>query len=144
MRMIANGIDVRPDPNSLVVGPTGLGLAGDTLYVADSVNSRILAVRDALDRQRPTRGRVVSAGGALSDPLGMAIAPNGDIITVNGNDGLAVETNPSGPQVATATFDNNNGGGGNLFGLALAPHGRGVYFVDDFAADNSLFVAPAE
>jgi hypothetical protein len=142
--VIAHGIDVRPDPNALVVGPTGVGLESGTLFVAaDGVNSQILAIPDALERQAPTNGRVLSAGPALNDPLGMTIAPNGDIITVNGNDGLAVETTPSGTEVASATFDNNNGGGGNLFGLALTPNGDGVYFVDDFSSDNSLFVASA-
>ena len=143
LRVIAQGIDVRPDPNALVVGPTGVGLENGTLFVADSVNSQILAIPDALERQAPTHGRVLSAGPALNDPLGMTIAPNGDIITVNGNDGLAVETTPSGREVKSATFDNNNGGGGNLFGLALTPNGDGVYFVDDFSSDNSLFVASA-
>jgi hypothetical protein len=79
MRVVADGISVRPDPNALVVGPTGVGLAGDTLYVADSVNSRILAIHDALDRNTPTTGRVVSGGDNLNDPLGLTIAPNGNI-----------------------------------------------------------------
>jgi hypothetical protein len=30
------------------------------------------------------------------------------------------------------------GGAGNLFGLAIKPGGQGVYFVDDFSADNNL------
>ena len=144
MRVIADGIAVRPDPNALVVGPTGVGLVRGTLYVADSVNSQILAVRNALGRRTSTTGRVISSGNNLSDPLGMMIAPNGDIITVNGNNGLAVETTRRGVQVATAVLDNNSGGGGNLFGLALAPNGRDVYFVDDFSSDNALFIAPAE
>ena len=141
MRVIGKGISVRPDPNALVIGPTGVGLDGDTLYVADSVNSRILAIHDALDRNSATTGRIVSAGNHLNDPLGMTIAPNGNIVTVNGNDGDAVETTPGGAQVATATFDSNNGGGGNLFGVALTPDADGLYFVDDFGSDNSLFTA---
>jgi hypothetical protein len=141
MTVIANGISVRPDPNAFVVGPTGVGLEGDTLFIADSVNSQILAVRDALTRTTPTTGFVVSSGNNLSDPLGMTIAPNGDIITVNGNNGEAVETTVDGDQIATATLDNNSGGAGNLFGVTLTPDNRGIYFVDDFSQDNSLFVA---
>jgi hypothetical protein len=143
IRVIADGIDVRPDPAALVIGPTGVGLAGDTLYVADSVNSGILAVPDALRRPDATSGRVVTSGGNLDDPLGMVIAPNGDIVTANGNDGNAVETTPDGDQIATDTLDDNSGGGGNLFGIALVPHNGGLYFVDDFSADNNLQVAPA-
>jgi sugar lactone lactonase YvrE len=141
MKVIAHGIDVRPDPNALVVGPTGVGLSGDTLYVADSVNNRILAVDGAMRRNDATTPRVVSSGGGLNDPLGLAIAPNGDVLSANGGDGNVVETTPHGDQVATATLDTNSGGGGNLFGIALVPHDRGLYFVDDFSSDNDLRVA---
>ncbi|MGH9482618.1 MAG: hypothetical protein ACRD1L_11070, partial [Terriglobales bacterium] len=75
-------------------------------------------------------GRTVSSGGALNDPLGLAIAPNGDILTVNGNDGNIVETTPSGAQVAVKTLDTAFGAG-TLFGVAIAPGGSGVIFVDD-------------
>jgi hypothetical protein len=141
MRVVADGISVRPDPAALVVGPTGVAVADDTLYVADSVNSRILAIDDPFGRAVPTTGRVVSTGGNLNDPLGMTIAPNGDIVTVNGGDGNAVETTPGGTQLPPVTLDNNSGGGGNLFGIALTPDHRGLYFVDDFGADNELFTA---
>lgn len=53
----------------------------------------------------------------------------------------AVETTPFGAQVASVTFDNNADGSGDLFGLALTPNQRGIYFVDDFGSDNSLFIA---
>ena len=77
----------------------------------------------------------------LNDPLGLVIAPNGDIVTMNGGDGNAVETSPGGTQLTDKTLDTNQGGGGNLFGAALTP-GGGLYFVDDFSADNNLMVAP--
>jgi hypothetical protein len=141
MTVIANSIDIRPDPAALVVGPTGLGLSGDTLYVADSVNSAILAVSDPFHRMTPGTNTVVSSGNNLNDPLGMAIAPNGNVLTVNGGDGNAVETTPDGMQLAPVTLDTNAGGGGNLFGIALTPDNHGLYFVDDFGADNALFVA---
>jgi hypothetical protein len=80
----------------------------------------------------------VSENGALMGELGLVIAPNGDILTVNGGDGNMVETTPSGDQVATVQVDNNAGGGGNLFGLAVKPGAQAVYFVDDFGSDNNL------
>jgi hypothetical protein len=73
----------------------------------------------------------VTIGGALNAPLGLALAPNGDILSVNGGDGNIVETSPGGAQVATMTLDGTGGGGGLLFGLAIRPGGTGVYFVDD-------------
>lgn len=63
------------------------------------------------------------------------MAPNGDILTVNGGDGNIVETTVGGDQVASAQID-PAGAGGDLLGLALVPHDRGVLFVDD--GDNSL------
>jgi hypothetical protein len=140
--VIGQGFGERTDPAALVVGPTGLGLGGaGTLYIADSVGNRIAAIGDALSRTTPTTGRTVSAGMALNDPLGLAIAPNGDILTVNGGDGNLVETTPAGIQVATKTLDTTPAppgppGNGTLFGLAVAPGNSGVYFVDD--GDNTL------
>jgi hypothetical protein len=49
-------------------------------------------------RERPIAGGgiTVSSGGFLNDPLGMTLAPNGDLLTANGGDGLIVETTPDG------------------------------------------------
>ena len=137
---IGSGFAARTDPNALVIGPTGDGLGrGGTLYVADTLNNRIAAIPDAVFRHsNDGSGETVSKGGALNSELGLAIAPNGDILTVNGGDGNMVETTPQGRQVAMVTVDNNSGGAGNLFGLAVTPGAQAVYFVDDFGSDNNL------
>ncbi len=145
-QVIATGFAERTDPSALVVGPTGVGLGQNgTLYVADTVNSRIAEIPDALTRETPvtgggqtlTDGSVTNGDGALNGPLGLTIAPNGDVLTANGGDGNLVETTPAGSQVAQFALDTNNGNGaGDLFGLTVAPHGDGVLFVDDF--DNTL------
>jgi len=98
--VIGTGLPERTDPAALVVGPTGLGLSGGTLYVADSVASRVAAISNALTRTTATSGITVTSGGAVNDPLGLAIAPNGDVLTTNGGDGNLVETTPAGQQVA--------------------------------------------
>jgi len=137
---IGSGFPERLDPAALVIGPTGDGLAANgTLYVADTLNNRIAAIPGAVFRHgNDGPGRTVSKGGALNSELGLAIAPNGDILTVNGGDGNMVETTPFGKQVAVVTVDKNSGGAGNLFGLAVKPGARAVYFVDDFGSDNNL------
>jgi hypothetical protein len=137
---IGSGFPARTDPNALVIGPTGVGLGRDgTLYVADTLDNRIAAIPNAVSRfSDDGTGSTVSMGGALNGELGLAIAPNGDILTVNGGDGNMVETTPGGTQVAVKTVDNNQGGAGNLFGLAVKPGADAVYFVDDFSADNNL------
>ncbi len=71
----------------------------------------------------------------MNQPLGVALAPNGDILSVNAGDGNMVETTPSGTQVAVKNIDTSGAGAGTLFGLAVVP-GTGVYFVDD--GDNTL------
>jgi hypothetical protein len=68
--------------------------------------------------------------------LGLAVAPNGDILTVNAGDPNAVETTAGGSQVAVKRIDTSGQGAGTLFGLAITPNGSGVYFVDD--GDNTL------
>jgi len=74
----------------------------------------------------------LTAGGALIAPLGLAIAPNGDVLTVNGNDGNLVETTITGTQAMTDTSSTAGTppGVGALFGLAVAPNGD-VFFGDD-------------
>ncbi len=127
--VIGTGFPERTDPAALVIGPTGLGFFDGNLYVADTLANRIVVIHHAATRQTATHGVTVSSGGSLNQPLGLAIAPNDDILTVNAGDGNIVETTPDGHQVVTRLLDSS--GGGTLFGLAVAPQGMGVYFVDD-------------
>jgi hypothetical protein len=144
--VVASGFAERTDPGALVIGPTGVALNWNgTLYVADSANNRIAAVPNALWRNdtfgRPG-GITVSTASVLDDPLGMVLAPNDNILTVNGNNGLIVETAPWGQTVDTATLDDSGappGGAGDLFGLALVPGNRGIWFVDDGSNTLNLF-----
>ena len=133
--IIGSGFSQRTDPAALVIGPTGVGLASNnTLYVANSVNNSIAAIPNALTRNSTAHtGNNVTANGALNDPLGLTIAPNGNILIANGNNGRLVETTPGGTQVAKKLVDNTGTppGAGCLFGLEIVPGGSGVYFVDD-------------
>jgi hypothetical protein len=137
---VGSGFAEKTDPAALVIGPTGVGLGWNgTLYVADTINNRITAIPDALFRIHSAgTGFTVSRGRHIKGPLGLAIAPNGDILTVNSLDGNLVETTPFGAQVAVKTLDKSGSpaGAGALFGLAVKPFGAGVYFVDD--AMNTL------
>jgi hypothetical protein len=137
---IGSGFPQRTDPSALVIGPTGVGLAPNgTLYVANSLASAINAIPGATSRSTSAgTGTMITSGGALTTPLGLAIAPNNDVLTVNGGNGLIVETTPSGTQVAKKLLDSSGSppGAGALFGLAIAPANAGVYYVDD--AVNTL------
>lgn len=127
-------------PGVLVLGHTGVGLGRDgTLSVAETVTNRIAAIPDAPSRHTSAgAGLTVTSDGALNGPLGLAIAPNGDVLTVNGGNGKIIEITPAGAQIATRQLDSSGSppGNGALFGLAVAPHGRGLYYVGD--ATNTL------
>ena len=143
MAVIASGLSERTDPAALVIGPTGVGLSPDNsaLYVADSLNNRIAAISNPLTRTMSDGiGATVTMGGMLNDPLGLALAPNGDILTVDGADGFLVRTTPHGNQIHEALLDSSGSppGAGALFGLAVVPN-RGLYFVDDATNTLNLF-----
>ena len=139
-RTIGSGFGQRTDPAALVVGPTGVGLnSHGTLYVADSLGNRITAIPNAPFRHSSAgTGFVVTSGGALNTPLGLTVAPGGNVLTVNGGDGRLVETTPAGVQIAKRFLDKSGSpkGAGALFGLAVAPYASGLYYVDD--AVNTL------
>ncbi len=134
---VGSGFAERTDPVTFVAGPTGLGLSRNgSLYVADTAMNRITRIGNALTRHTSAgTGAVLTSGGKLNAPLGLTIAPNGDVLTVNGGDGRIVETSPSGMQVASRFLDRSGSppGNGALFGVTLAPADSGVYYVDDAA-----------
>ena len=150
MTVIGSGFAEKTDPDALVIGPTGVGLGsmgdrGDddeqVLYVADSLNNRIASISKPLTRTTSAgTGGTVSKGGALNDPLGLTVLANGNIVTANGGNGLAVETTPSGHQIAKVFLDKsgNPPGAGALFGLVPVT-GMGLYYVDDATNTLNLF-----
>ena len=80
----------------------------------------------------------VNFGGShhfLNGPLGLAIAPPpyNVILSVNGGDGYIVGTSINGGHHAGRLLDSTGSppGAGALFGLAVAPQGKGIYFVND-------------
>ena len=137
---IGSGFSEQTNAAAFILGPTGVGLdSNGTLYVADTGENRITGIPYAATRTSSAgTGFVLTSGGRLNAPLGLAIAPNGDVLTVNGGNGRIVETSTGGTQVAHRFLDSSGSppGSGALFGLAVAPHDGGVYYVDD--ATNTL------
>ncbi len=122
--VVGSGYPWRANKAALVLAPTGLALGHNgTLYVADTQTNTISAIPQATTRttaQVATAG-LLSAGGALDAPLGMTLAPNGNLVVVNGNNGNAVEITPAGRQLTTKTLVKN--GAGDLFGIITTPDG---------------------
>jgi sugar lactone lactonase YvrE len=132
----------RANKAALIQSPTGVALANNgTLYVAETVSNRITKIPDAITRSSTIvdGADTLSSGGALNGPLGLTMAPNGDLIALNGNDGNAVEVSPQGRQVAKLTLVSK--GAGDLFGAAVEPAGQGILFVND--GTNALDMASA-
>ena len=129
MTEIASGYLTRTDPAALVVGPTGLAYnaKNGTLYVASTGDNEIFAVPNAGTRTSDAgTGPVVFQDNAhLRGPLGLALAPNGDLITANGDavnpdpnqTSELVEFTPGGQFVGQFEIDPAAGGG---FGLAAS------------------------
>ena len=84
-------------------------------------------------------GLTITKGGGLNDPLGLTVAPNGDILTVNGADGYMIQTTPEGDQVSLNLLDDTGTppGSGALFGLVAVENI--VYYVDDSSNTLNLF-----
>ena len=97
----------------------------------DTLTNSVSGIPQALTRTSAVTaaGGTLSAGGSLNAPLGMTMAPNGDLVVVNGNNGNAVEITPAGKQLATKTLIKN--GAGDLFGIITTTTGDGLIIVND-------------
>jgi hypothetical protein len=136
--VVADGFSQRADRDNFLLGPTGLALAPDnTLYVTDGLDNVITAIPNALNRTTSAgTGRVITQGGLLSWPLAMVYTSFGHLLACNGKDGQVVEIDPaSGRQIYSQWIDSDQAqappGNGDLFGIALAPDGKGFYYVQD-------------
>jgi DNA-binding beta-propeller fold protein YncE len=129
---IASGYTHRTDPNALVIGPTGLAYdpGADLLYVASTGDNEIFAISSAsLATKDAKQGKLVYSDNTnLHGPLGLVLAPNGDLITANGDainpggtQNALVEFTPKGQFVAQ--FQVDSGAAGGAFGLAFSTSG---------------------
>jgi len=94
---IASGYKHRTDPNALVVGPTGLFYDGaaDVLYVAATADNAIFKIPHASSTGASSgTGNLVFADTHLRGPLALALAPNGHLLTSNGD---AINPDPAQP-----------------------------------------------
>jgi DNA-binding beta-propeller fold protein YncE len=150
LTQIASGYTHTPDPNALEIGPTGLAYnaATDTLYVASTGDNEVFAIPHASTTTDKGTGKVIDQDTThLHGPLGLVIAPNGDLIVANGDAVNAdpnqlnelVEFTPTGQFVTQFQLDTSSGGGA-AFGIALATVNGEVRFaaVDD--ATNTVDV----
>jgi DNA-binding beta-propeller fold protein YncE len=148
MTAIASGYPHVPNAGAVILGPTGLAFdpGSDTLYVASTADNTIYAVPHASSRTSPaTLGAIVFADPHLRGPLALRFAPNGHLLTANGDavnsDVLhpseIVEFTKGGQFVREYTVDLSQGG---AFGLDTQNAGPFNYAVIDDVT-NSLSVS---
>ncbi|HTC32976.1 MAG TPA: hypothetical protein VK724_06375 [Bryobacteraceae bacterium] len=139
---IAHGYAIAPNAAAVVVGPTGLAYNPLTgfLYVASTDDNAIFGIPfAALTNQDANKGVLIYRDSTrLHGPLGLALAPNGDLITANGDAVFAggtqnalVEFTPFGRFVAQYQLDSGPAGG--AFGIAISsdPFDIRIAAVDD-------------
>jgi hypothetical protein len=124
---IASGYTHRSDPNAFELGPTGLAYnaATDTLYVASTADNAIFSIAGASTATDHGMGTTVySDHKHLHGPLGLAFAPDGNLISAQGDainakksmSSELVEFTTSGKFVGQFSISKNNPGG--AFGVA--------------------------
>jgi hypothetical protein len=140
MTRIASGYQFRTDPAALVVGPTGLAFnpKTDTLFVASTVDNAIYAIPRADDTHSDHgTGRVVFADqNELRGPVGLFLAPNGDLIATNGD---AINPDPAHPSEAIEFTQQ----GRFVAALSLNGMGDANFGLVTFHSPNGLTLATA-
>jgi hypothetical protein len=145
MTQIASGYTVQPNGAAVVVGPGGLAYNAktDTLYVAATGNNEIFAISHA-SRTHSDEGLgtlIYQDPAHLFGPIGLVLAPNGDLLATNDDavntaneapsqTSALTEFTPTGKFVGQISLDS---GAGGAFGLVVYTHGHNltVASVDD-------------
>ena len=145
---IADGYGFGPNATAFVVGPTGLAFdpQTDVLYVASTKDNEIFAVSDA-DKATTSKGTgkvVFSDSTHLHGPLALVLAPNGNLISSQGDainpspdpaeQSEIVEFTKKGKFVGQFSIDSAVGA---AFGIAIE---RGKGAIDFAAVDDQIDV----
>lgn len=151
---VAGGYTHVPNAAAVVLGPTGLAFdaESDTLYVASTADNAIYAVSHASRISNAGgRGKLVFADAHLRGPLALRLAPNGHLLTANGDavngDPLhpseIVEFDRSGHFVREYNVDPSQGG---AFGIDTVLHGGGFNYavIDDVTNTIAVYGLPVE
>jgi len=150
---IAAGYTHVPNPAAVVLGPTGLAYdeVADTLYVASTADNAIYAIPQASRRSSAvTRGAVVFSDPHLRGPLALRFAPNGDLLTANGDAVNADVLHPSeiveftrwGQFVREYDVDASQGGAFGIDTLRNSLDGFNYAVVDDVTNNLSVLRLP--
>jgi hypothetical protein len=150
MTTIAWGYTVQPNAAAVILGPTGLAFDARSgmLYVASTADNSIYAIPMAnAATSAVQRGRLVFASSHLRGPLALRFAPNGDLLTANGDAVNAdpahpseiVEFTPSGRFVREYNVDAGQGGAFGLDAVRDSDRRFNYAAVDDVTNSISVY-----
>jgi hypothetical protein len=151
---IAIGYAHQPNAAALVLGPTGLAYdkARDVLFVASTADNQIFSVPHAGKAATfVNKGALVFANPHLRGPLALVFAPNGNLLTANGD---AVNPDPTQPsEIVEFTRSgefvrqfNVDAAQGGAFGIATVISGEPRFnfaAVDDVPNVISVYFLPS-
>lgn len=146
---IANGYTHVPNAAAVVLGPTGLAFdpATDTLFVASTGDNAIYAIGAASQRSTAVaKGDLIFSDRHLRGPLALRFAPNGDLLTANGDAVNADVLHPSeiveftrwGTFVREYDVDSSQGGAFGLDTVLGEDQGFNFAVVDDVTNNLSV------
>jgi hypothetical protein len=142
--IVASHLSVKLSTAGFIQAATGLVVIGNTLFIVDNFNNRILFVNFATSRHSSAgTGFLLTRGGLLSSPLGVTVY-RGVLLVTNGNNGNLVAISLTGrtslvKALDTTAVSGSSPGAGALWGVAPSLNGQWVYYVDDL--ENSLSAA---
>ena len=150
---IATGYTHVPNAAAVVLGPTGLAFDAetDTLYVASTADNAIYAIDHANHRPAPAvKGALIFSDPHLRGPLALRFAPNGDLLTANGDAVNADVLHPSevveftrwGTFVREYNVDSSQGGAFGIDAVPDAQDGFNFAVVDDVTNTLSVIHLP--
>jgi hypothetical protein len=138
---IASGYKFGPDPNAFELGPTGLAFDAATgaLYVASTADNAIFSIAHAGTTTDHGTGSIVFQDKHLHGPLGLTFAPDGNLISAQGDainaqkgkSSELVEFTRTGEFVGQFSISQRNPGG--AFGVASSTGSS-----PEFAAVNDI------
>ena len=143
---IASGYTFALNPGAIVVGPAGLSYdkKRDVLYVSAENDNKIFAVSGASKLTASGgSGTMIFSDPALNGPLGLVMALNGDLITVNadslnGSPAIpsdVIEFTSGGALVRQFSIDPNPGSGFAILSLQ-----NEFAYVDDFTSNVTIWI----
>jgi hypothetical protein len=150
---IATGYTHVPNAAAVVLGPTGLAFDADTgiLYVASTADNTIYAISNAVHRTSASgKGDLIFSDEHLRGPLALRFAPNGDLLTANGDAVNADVLHPSeiveftrwGKFIREYNVDSSQGGAFGIDAVSDGHDGFNFAVVDDVTNNISVVRLP--